>query len=38
MQRTITTGDRSLPLCSYPTYPRYMAGPPSSATSYVCSR
>ncbi len=31
----VTTGGRSLPLCSYPNYPRYVGGPPESAGSYV---
>ena len=30
----VTAGGRSLPLCSYPNYPRYKGGPPESATSY----
>lgn len=29
-----TSGGRSLPLCSYPNYPRYKSGPPESAESY----
>jgi hypothetical protein len=33
---TVTAGDRSLPLCSYPAYPRYVSGPVSSAASYRC--
>jgi feruloyl esterase len=35
---TVTAGDRSLPLCSYPAYPRYSAGPATSAGSYDCVR
>lgn len=31
---TVTAGGRSLPLCSYPNYPRYKSGPPESADSY----
>ncbi len=31
----VTAGGRSLPLCSYPSYPNYMGGPPESAASYV---
>jgi hypothetical protein len=31
----VTAGDRSLPLCSYPNYPKYVGGPPESASSYV---
>ena len=38
IQETVTAGDRSLPLCSYPTYPLYTSGLPSSAASYTCSR
>jgi len=30
----VTAGGRSLPLCSYPNYPRYKGGPPESASSY----
>jgi feruloyl esterase len=30
-----TSKDRSLPLCSYPNYPRYVGGPVESASSYV---
>jgi feruloyl esterase len=33
----VTAGDRSLPLCSYPTYPRYVEGAVDSAASYVCA-
>ena len=31
----VTAGNRGLPLSSYPNYPRYIGGPPESATSYV---
>ena len=34
----VTAGDKSLPLCSYPTYPRYMSGPTAAAGSYSCDR
>ena len=34
---TVTAGDRSLPMCSYPEYPRYLNGPAGTASSYVCS-
>jgi feruloyl esterase len=34
----VTAGDKSLPLCSYPTYPRYQGGPATAATSYVCAQ
>ena len=30
----VTAGGRSMPLCSYPDYPRYVGGPPESASSY----
>jgi hypothetical protein len=33
---TVTADDRSLPLCSYPTYPRYTGGDVRSARSYRC--
>jgi feruloyl esterase len=31
----VTAGNRSLPLCSYPNYPKYVGGPPESANSYI---
>ncbi len=31
----VAGGGRSLPLCSYPNYPKYVSGPPESASSYV---
>jgi feruloyl esterase len=34
---TVTAGERSLPLCSYPAYPRYVSGPTASASSYECT-
>jgi hypothetical protein len=37
MAVTVTADDRSLPLCSYPSYPRYRRGPAGSASSYECS-
>jgi hypothetical protein len=33
----VKAGGRSLPLCSYPNYPRYKSGPPESAASYESS-
>ena len=33
----VTADDRSLPLCSYPTYPRYRSGPAGTAASYTCA-
>lgn len=34
---TVTAGERSLPLCSYPEYPRYVSGRPEAAESYRCT-
>jgi len=31
----VTSGNRSLPVCSYPNYPQYVGGPVESASSYV---
>jgi len=36
MSVTVTAAEKSLPLCSYPTYPRYKSGAPGSASSYEC--
>jgi hypothetical protein len=33
----VTSGSRSLPMCSYPDFPKYREGPVASADSYVCS-
>ena len=33
----VTAGDRSLPMCSYPEYPKYSTGPAGSASSYTCA-
>jgi hypothetical protein len=38
MAVTVTAGEKSLPLCSYPTFPRYTGGPANAATSYTCAR
>ena len=38
MSVTVTAGGRSLPLCSYPAYPRYQQGDAGRAESFVCSR
>jgi pimeloyl-ACP methyl ester carboxylesterase len=38
MSVTVTAGDKSLPLCSYPTYPRYTRGAVEAAASYECAR
>jgi hypothetical protein len=37
LSETVTTGDRSLPLCSYPTYPKYISGNADAAASYRCT-
>ena len=37
MSITVTAGEKSLPLCSYPTYPKYVGGPATSRSSYQCS-
>jgi feruloyl esterase len=37
MSITVTAGERSLPLCSYPSYPRYVNGSPALAASYTCA-
>jgi feruloyl esterase len=37
-QITLTSGDRSMPLCSYPEYPKYETGTASAALSYICAR
>ncbi len=34
---TVTAGERTLPMCSYPAYPRYVGGPQGSASSYACA-
>jgi feruloyl esterase len=34
---TTTKEDRSLPMCSYPAYPKYVGGPTGTASSYVCT-
>jgi feruloyl esterase len=37
MSVTVTAGERSLPLCSYPTFPKYQSGDRAAAASYKCS-
>jgi len=37
-QLTVSARGRSLPLCNYPLYPKYVGGPPSDAGSYLCAR
>jgi pimeloyl-ACP methyl ester carboxylesterase len=32
----VTAGDKSLPLCLYPTFPQYVRGPTNLAASYTC--
>ncbi len=34
---TVTAGQRSLPMCSYPEYPKYTTGPDTAAASYTCT-
>jgi feruloyl esterase len=34
---TVTAGERSLPMCSFPEYPKYKSGPPAEAGSYGCA-
>jgi feruloyl esterase len=34
----VSTGDRTMPLCSYPTYPKYVSGPAAAASSYTCTQ
>ena len=38
MSITVTAGEKSLPLCSYPAYPRYVTGPMVLASSYRCTQ
>jgi feruloyl esterase len=33
----VTAGERSLPMCSYPDYPKYASGPAGTASSYSCT-
>lgn len=35
---TVSAGDATMPLCSYPAYPKYVGGPTTSASSYSCER
>ena len=37
MSLTVTGNGRSMPLCSYPSYPRYTSGPTTAASSYTCA-
>ena len=36
MSEQVTAGERSLPMCSFPTYPKYNSGPVNLAASYRC--
>jgi feruloyl esterase len=36
MSVTVTSGNRSLPMCSYPAYPKYKGGPVDKVESYEC--
>jgi feruloyl esterase len=38
MSVVVTAAERTLPLCSYPEYPKYVSGPPAAAASYTCSK
>jgi hypothetical protein len=33
----VSTGGRTMPLCSYPEYPKYISGSPTTASSYTCT-
>jgi Tannase and feruloyl esterase len=37
-QLRVNGGGRSLPLCNYPLYPKYVGGPARDAGSYICAR
>jgi hypothetical protein len=37
MSISVTGGNRSLPMCSYPMYPKYGNGSPDAAASYICA-
>ena len=37
-QVTVSSDARSLPLCSYPEFPKYVKGPATDAASYSCAR
>ena len=37
MSVAVTGGNRSLPMCSYPTYPKYISGQTDKADSYKCT-
>ena len=33
----VTAAGKTMPLCSYPAYPRYISGSPATASSYTCT-
>ena len=35
---TARAGERSMPICSYPEYPKYVGGPAGVASAYSCSQ
>jgi feruloyl esterase len=37
MSLAVSGGGRTMPLCSYPSYPRYHDGSPGAASSYTCA-
>jgi feruloyl esterase len=37
MSVMVKAGERSLPMCSYPSYPKYVNGPAEDSGSYTCS-
>ena len=37
LSETVTAGQKSLPLCSYPTYPKFVSGSADAAASYRCT-
>jgi feruloyl esterase len=37
MSEEVTVASGTLPLCSYPTYPRYVGGSATASGSYICA-
>jgi tannase/feruloyl esterase len=37
-QSTVASGERNLPMCSYPAYPEYVGGATGEANSYTCAK
>jgi Tannase and feruloyl esterase len=37
-QVTVASGERGLPMCSYPAYPKYLGGATGEANSYTCAK